>query len=130
VVIFLWLKVTLHETDSIITAGSYSFTVEVADTQSEREQGLSERDSMAANHGMLFDFKQDGKWQMWMLKMRFNLDMAWLDETGRVVYMRENITPDTFPNAFIPDVSARYVLEVNAGSLQAAGVKLGDTVRL
>lgn len=130
VIIGLWLNVTLRETGTIITAGNQSFSVEIADTDSEREQGLSERDNMALNHGMLFDFKQDGKWQMWMLKMRFNLDMAWLDENGKVVYMRENLTPDTFPNVFIPDVDARYVLEVNAGSLQAAGVKLGDTVRL
>lgn len=130
VVIGMWLKMTLHETGSIVTAGNQSFTVEVADTQGEREQGLSERDSMPANHGMLFDFKQNGRWNMWMLKMRFNLDMAWLDESGKVVYLRENLTPDTFPNVFIPDTDARYVLEVNAGSLQAAGVKLGDTVRL
>jgi uncharacterized membrane protein (UPF0127 family) len=130
VVIGLWLKVTLHETGTIITAGNQSFTAEVADTESEREQGLSERDSMPSNHAMLFDFKQDGKWKMWMLKMRFNLDMAWLDSSGKVVYIRDSLTPDTFPNVFIPDTDARYVLEVNAGSLQAAGVKIGDTVHL
>ena len=130
IVIGLWLNVTLRETNTIITVGKQSFTVEVADTAGEREKGLSERDSLAKNYGMLFDFKQDGKWEMWMLKMRFNLDMAWLDESGKIVYMRENITPDTFPNAFIPDKPARYVLEVNAGALQAAGVKVGDTVRL
>lgn len=130
IVIGLWLKTTLHETGKIITVGNTSFTVEVADTQSEREQGLGERDSLAQNHGMLFDFKTDDKWQMWMLKMRFNIDMAWLDATGKVVYMRENLTPDTFPNVFIPETDARYVLEVNAGALKAAGVKVGDTVRL
>lgn len=130
VVIGLWLKMTLHETGNIITVGKQSYTVELADTVSEREQGLSERDNMPQNHGMLFDFKQNGKWQMWMLKMRFSLDLAWLDENGKVVYMSENITPDTFPNAFIPETDARYVLEVNAGSLKAAGLKLGDTVHL
>jgi uncharacterized membrane protein (UPF0127 family) len=130
VVIGLWLKVTLHETGTIITAGNQSYTVEVADTESEREHGLSERDSMPQNHGMLFVFKEDSKWAMTMLPMRFNLDMAWLDKSGKVVYLRENLTPDTFPNVFIPDTDARYVLEVNAGSLQAAGVKLGDTIRL
>lgn len=130
VVIGLWLKTTLHETGKVITAGNTSFAVEVADTQSEREQGLGERDSLAQNYGMLFDFKEDKKWQMWMLKMRFNIDMAWLDATGKVVYMRENLTPDTFPNVFIPDQDARYVLEVNAGALEAAGLKVGDTVQL
>lgn len=130
VVIGLWLKATLHETGKIITVGNTSVTVEVADTQSEREQGLGERDSLPQNHGMLFDFKADNKWQMWMLKMRFDIDMAWLDETGKVVYIREDLTPDTFPNVFIPDKDARYVLEVNAGALKAAGLKVGDTVRL
>ncbi len=130
VIIGLWLKTTLHETGKIITVGNTSFTVEVADTQSEREQGLGERDSLARNHGMLFDFKTDDAWQMWMLKMRFDIDIAWLDATGKVVYMRENLTPDTFPNVFIPDQNARYVLEVNAGALKAAGLKVGDTVRL
>lgn len=130
VVIGMWLNVTLRETGTIITVGNQTFRVEVADTQIEQEQGLGERDSLPANHGMLFDFKKNDKWQMWMLKMRFNIDIAWLDETGKIVYIRENLTPDTFPNVFIPDTEARYVLEVNAGSLQAAGVKLGDTVRL
>ena len=130
VIIGLWLKMTLHETGTIVTAGNHSFTVEVADTVSEREQGLSERDNIPQNHGMLFDFKQNGKWQMWMLKMRFNLDMAWLDDNGKVVYIRENLTPDTFPNVFMPDTDARYVLEVNAGSLHAAGLKPGDIVHL
>lgn len=130
IVAILFVSSRTKEYEQVVTVGNQSFTVEVADTVGERERGLSERDSMPSNKGMLFDFKQEGKWQMWMLRMRFNLDMAWLDETGKIVYIRENLTPDTFPNAFIPDTNARYVLEVNAGSLSAAGVKLGDTVRL
>ena len=130
VVIGLWLNVTLHETGKVVTLGNQTIAVEVADTESEQEHGLGERDSLGENKGMLFDFKRNDKWQMWMLKMRFNLDILWLDESGKVVYVRENLTPDTFPNVFIPDTDARYVLEVNAGTVNAAGVKIGDTVRL
>ncbi len=38
-------------------SGQFAFEIEIADEESERERGLMFRQTMAADHGMLFDFK-------------------------------------------------------------------------
>jgi uncharacterized protein len=129
-IIGLWITSTVQENVKTITIGNETFAIELADTESEREKGLSQRDSLGANKAMLFDFKQDDIWRIWMLNMRFPIDIAWLDTSGKIVYLKNNITPDTFPNAYYPDVPSRYVLEVNAGTFERLKVDVGDTVRL
>lgn len=119
-----------REYGRIVTVGRESFSVTVADTVAEREKGLSERETLGRNQGMLFDFKTDDIWKIWMLKMQFPIDIAWLDQSGKVVYMKTNATPDSFPNTFIPDVNSRYVLEVKAGTFERTGLRVGDSVRL
>ena len=113
-----------------ILIGNKNYSLEIVDNPASRQQGLGGRNNLAVNKAMLFDFKQNGRWSMWMKKMKFNLDFAWLDENGKVVYIKENVSPETFPSTFVSDNDARYVLELNSGSLQAADVKLGDIVHL
>src|SRR6185295_775100 len=49
-----------------ITVGQDVVDVEIADTESSREQGLSGRTSLAEGQGMLFVFGQRGNWGIWM----------------------------------------------------------------
>jgi len=79
---------------------------------------------------MLFVFPEDGKYAFWMKDMRFSIDILWLSADGRVVYMALNVSPDTYPQVFRPDVPARYVLELPAGYAKAHAVRIGDIVRL
>lgn len=129
-IVGLWLHTILQESPNTITVGTRTYTVEVADTQAEREKGLSERDTLGEFKGMLFDFKQEGDWQIWMVKMRFPIDIAWLSKDGKILAVKENVSPDTFPNVFRSEQPSWYVLELNAGDLQKAGVKPGDTIKL
>jgi uncharacterized protein len=129
-IVGLWVSSILVENARVVTIGRESFTVEVADTQAEREKGLGQRDSLGENNAMLFEFETEDYWTMTMLNMRFPLDMAWLDENGKIVHLRTDLTADTFPNVFRPDAKSWYVLEVNAGTFERLGVKVGDSVRL
>ncbi len=129
-IVVLWLYSILQENPKTITVGKESFTVEVADTEAEREKGLGERDGLGQNTGMLFDFKENKKWKIWMLNMRFPIDIIWLDANGKIVHIKKNATPDSFPNVFIPETPATYVVELNSGAIDKTGVKLGDSVRL
>lgn len=111
--------------------------VSVADTESTRGQGLSGRPGLAADEGMLFIFPQDGEYAFWMKDMRFAIDILWLsadpsNPSGQavVVYMAQNVSPDTYPQSFRSDVPARYVLELPAGYAKAHMVSIGDIVRL
>ncbi|MBV8089183.1 MAG: DUF192 domain-containing protein, partial [Alphaproteobacteria bacterium] len=50
----------------ISKTGQHRFTVEVAETPAQMEQGLMFRRTLADNAGMLFDFKQPTVVTMWM----------------------------------------------------------------
>jgi uncharacterized protein len=106
--------------------GETVITLDVAKTQEQRIKGLSGRKSMPRNHAMLFIFEEKGRHGIWMKDMNFSLDVVWLDEFNQVVYIEKNISPETFPNVFIPFQDAKYVLEFNAGFVDKNNIKTGD----
>lgn len=103
--------------------------LEETSSESERVLGLSGRRSMDRNQGMLFDFARPAEYCMWMKDMHFALDMLWLDERQEIVYMIENVTPDTYPKSFCGPKSAQYVVEVNSGIVKAADLHVGQRLR-
>ena len=116
------------QTAKIELAG-VTLTVELATTPAAQEQGLSDRDSMPADHGMLFVFNQEAEWGFWMHEMRFPLDMIWFDANRQAAFIEQDLPPCT-PTAcpvYTPPVNALYVLEVNAGFVAANGIALGTT---
>lgn len=104
------------------------YTYETAKDPATQARGLSGRLSLANNHAMLFEFDTSDKHCFWMKDMFFSLDIIWLDEQKRVVYTQENLSPETYPNSYCPPESARYVVEVKAGTVAEAGLKLGDHI--
>jgi len=114
---------------STVQVGGKTVRVTVADTPETRQKGLGGRNGLAPDEGMLFIFPQDGKYGFWMKDMKFPIDMLWLSGTRRVVYMAQNVSPDTYPEVFAPTTPARYVLELPAGYAKAYTVGVGDEVR-
>lgn len=107
------------------------FYVEVADDDAERGRGLSGRESLPENRGMLFVFEKPGRYSFWMYEMRFALDIIWIDADGRVVHIEENLqpcTPHQVCQSYTPSADAKYVLEINAGLVKKHGVVVGDFV--
>jgi uncharacterized membrane protein (UPF0127 family) len=113
---------------TIVTAsGSHRFNVEFADTPERRSVGLMHRPTMAANAGMLFDFKVDAPVTMWMRNTRIPLDMLFITRDGRIVNIAERTVP--FSEASIPSKGpVRAVLELNGGTSARLGIKPGDRV--
>ena len=100
----------------------------VADTETLREKGLSGREGLAPNEGMLFVFGEDGRYSFWMKDMQFSIDILWLTSEGKVVYIQHNLSPETYPATYRSPTPARYVLELPAGFAQSHGIHVGDTV--
>ncbi len=113
-----------------VTLDGQLIHVTVADTPAARAQGLGGRGGLAYDEGMLFVFDQDGKYSFWMKDMFFSIDMLWLDADGRIVYMAQSVSPQTYPETFTPDTPARYVLELPAGYAAANHVQVGDQVQM
>ena len=105
--------------------GNY-FTVELAVTPEEKTQGLSGRESLPEDTVLVFVFEELSKHGIWMPEMMFSIDIIWLDDDKRVVFYEKEVSPETFPEVFIPPAPARYVVEANEGFVDKNGVKEGD----
>ncbi len=105
-------------------------TVEVARTEAEKVRGLSGRDRLAPDRGMLFVYEAPVRPLIWMRGMRFPLDILWIRD-GRVVDLVRGAkapAPGEAPQEFAPREDAEYVLEVPAGFVDRHGIVLGDRV--
>jgi len=107
--------------------GQYGFVVEMAVTSRQREQGLQNRTEMAADRGMLFDFRSPVYVVMWMKNTHISLDMLFINETGRIVRIAEKTEPHSL-NRISSEGRVRAVLELVAGSVERIGARVGDHV--
>lgn len=112
-----------------VRVGDQVVRVSIADTHESRQKGLSGRDGLASDEGMLFVFPEDGMYGFWMKDMRFPIDIVWLSDDWKIVHMAENVSPSTYPQSFTSSEPARYVLELPAGYAALHGIGIGDIVR-
>lgn len=109
--------------------------LEIADTPTKRAKGLSDRQSLASDSGMLFVFPKADKYTFWMRGMQFPLDMIWLNSQQVIDVMKNVPSPkagqtDAELPRFQPISPADMVLEVNSGFTDQHNVKVGDTVQI
>lgn len=113
---------------AIVSGGKrHTFTVELALTDRQQQQGLMFRRTMAPDAGMLFDYRTPTRITMWMKNTFIPLDMIFIGANNTVVDIAERAVPHS--EAIIPTkVPARAVLEVNGGTVQRLGIKVGDKI--
>ena len=107
--------------------GPHHFTVELADTPAEMEQGLMFRQDLAPDAGMLFDFKQPTMATMWMRNTLIPLDMLFVDAHGRIVNIHERAVPQS-DDVIAAAAPVRAVIELNGGTAERLGIAPGDRV--
>ncbi len=113
---------------SLFAAGG-SIKVFLADTETSREQGLSDILSLPNGEGALFVFDTPGKYGFWMKDMHFPIDLIWISADKTIAGVTKNVLPSSYPFVFMPPRDISYVLEMNAGSVTSFGLKTGTTVR-
>lgn len=107
-------------------AGSGVFSLEVADTEARRAQGLSGVESLKSNGGLLIKFDTDDTWGIWMKDMKIPIDILWINSEKKIVYIVKNAAPElSTDTVFYPKTDARFVVELPAGSVDTSGIKTG-----
>ena len=101
--------------------------MEVAKTDEERSRGLMYRAFMPDDQGMVFVFEKPQEIAMWMKNTQIALDMVFIGEDRRVFGFHENAKPNS-EDVIRTGRKTRYLLELNAGQVKAAGIKKGDKV--
>ncbi len=103
--------------------GQHSFTIEIAKTAVQQEQGLMYRQTMADDHGMLFDFGKNSPLAFWMKNTPMPLDLIFIGRSGKVKAVRHGTPYST--DIISPNEPVQFVLELKAGMAEKAGITDG-----
>ena len=103
--------------------------VELADTPIKQYQGLSGRQSLCSNCGMLFVFSQKTPRDFVMRRMNFPLDILWISGS-KIVKINKHLPPEgiNYKKIYSSGASVDYVLEVNAGFAAQHKITVGDKI--
>lgn len=117
-------------------SGPHHVEVDVAETTAQRRRGLMEREHLPEERGMLFRFEseQPADNAFWMYRTLIPLDIAFIDDQGRIVAMHtmppcESSAPRDCPS-YPAGAAYHAALEVNAGYFAERGIKVGDCVSI
>jgi uncharacterized membrane protein (UPF0127 family) len=104
----------------------------VVDTR-DMMRGLMFRAKLAPDHGMLFVHPVSGRYSYWMYQTYIPLDMIWMDENHRIVELVDSAPPCKTAASkcahFGGHEMARFVLELNGGSVRKYGLKLREMIQ-
>ncbi len=119
-------------TATIVVAGDAGgrteLTVELARTSAERSIGLSQRDKLAEDRGMLFVYAEDTETGFWMKDTFVPLSIAFIGEDGEILDIQDMEPLST--ELHRPPGPYRYSLEVNQGWFGRNGIEVGDRVEI
>jgi len=99
-----------------------ALSVEVADSRKTRRRGLLGRDSLPADAGLMLIPCA----AVHTAFMRFAIDVVFLDRNGCVVRMAPNLAPWRMAAC----LRAHSVIELPAGRIASAAIKVGDNLYL
>lgn len=111
-------------------------SVQVADTDHSRADGLMFQEELPYDEGMLFIFDDSKKRTFWMSNMEFSLDIIWIDSQRNVVQIDNNVPPcETTETKACPRYDSggkdvKYVLEVTAGFVDEFNITEDSKIEL
>jgi len=110
----------------------YPVVLEVASDNKHRQIGLMGRETLAENAGMLFsyDYERRPEQGFWMYQTLLPLDIAFLDQQGRIVSIRQMLPCFSSRSSDCPSYPAGvpywHAVEMNAGYLASRDIDTGD----
>ncbi|MBU3950473.1 MAG: DUF192 domain-containing protein [Proteobacteria bacterium] len=133
-----------------VRIGDVVVEVEMVENLEDQIRGLSGRESLGINNGMLFVYGDSAIRSFWMKDMKFAIDIIFIkdechtndaNEDANYANMRiceymvvdlvENLLPPELgkePMSYTSKEATSYVLELNAGFIDRYGIKVGDRV--
>ncbi|MCC7426809.1 MAG: DUF192 domain-containing protein [Alphaproteobacteria bacterium] len=106
----------------------HTFRVEMALRPEQQMVGLMFRTEMGDDEGMLFDWGEPRESAMWMRNTILPLDMIFIAADGRVHRIAERTVPHSL-DTISSRGPVRATLEVNAGTAERLGIRVGDLVQ-
>lgn len=109
-----------------IRVGRDTYTVEIARSEEEQQQGLMHRESLGEYRGMLFVFERDRHLSFWMKNTYIPLSIAYISRRG-VVRSIHDMQPESL-RPVESQMAVRFALELPQGAFERSGVQPGDKI--
>ena len=101
--------------------------IEIADTDSTRQRGLMQRQTIPEDTGMLFKFPYASPQNFYMANTPRSLDIQFYGADSTLINVAEGTTPFD-PSNVSSAGPAQFVVEVAAGKTRAWGIVEGDKI--
>lgn len=111
---------------TVVFENGVEIKIEIADDQAERVQGLSDRDALPENTGLLFLHEVSKQQSYWMKDMNFPIDILWIQDGVIVGYVKEAQPENPPTTIYTSPVPVDTVLEVSSGFIEKNSVNEGD----
>lgn len=113
---------------STLRVGDETFKVQLAVTEEQRARGLSGVTEMDDNEAMLFVYRENQIAHIWMKDMQIPIDVVWLDDEKRVIYIVTHLKPESYPATYGPDKPVKYLIEFPAGAVERTNIRMGTPI--
>ena len=107
-------------------------TVEVARSSWKKGLGLMFRSCIKENHGLLMEFSKESRdmYSIWMLGMRFPIDVVFINSERVVTDVYENVSPVSLDlktwKVYKPTKPIKWILELKSGRCKRTKTVPGD----
>jgi uncharacterized membrane protein (UPF0127 family) len=115
------MPLTIHS-----AKGSHLFTVQIAATAQQQEQGLMFYRSLGGDQGMIFPYEPPQNVAFWMKNTLIPLDMVFIRGDGTIARIVTAKPLDETPVPAGEPIAA--VLEIRGGRAAELGIREGDKV--
>lgn len=117
----------------IIKINKTKIKVEIADTYLKKAIGLMLRKKIKGTR-MLFEFQAPTKCGIWMIFMKFPIDIIFIDANNKVSTIAKNARPMTLNpktwRIYLPNKKCKYVLETESGFAYKNRIKIGQKLTI
>ncbi len=130
ILIVIFLFFSMNSSDQVmLRANNCLFKVEIADNFFSHYQGLSNRESLCPDCGMLFLFSEKKDRHFVMRNMNFPIDIIFISN-NEIVNIHKNAQPEgqNYQEIYSSEKKSDAVFEINAFKSEKCGLKPGDII--
>lgn len=112
----------IFDSATILRVGDGVFRTQVIKNSDDRDNILSKISKIESDQAFLIIFNSIDKWKMDTRDMQMPVDIIWLSDNKKVVYIVKNATPDDV--AVVPIIKAKYVIELPSGMVEKKAISI------
>lgn len=124
---------TFTSHNATLQARKQMISLEIAKDLQSQQKGLSGRNSLDTNTGMLFVFPNATYQPFWMKDMKFPIDIIFL-QNKKVVTIFDHVPYPVSQSSnlpiYKPEQPSDMVIELSAGKASSLGIKKNDTLTI